>query len=182
MGCKNKNNCDCAKGSIESCLCSLVDRMDILEAALLNIDFQPTALQFTSSSNLLEATFADGSQKNVEIDFVAQGTYEELNILKENNELKVGKNYLLLDYQTEYYIEGTNTSEIIRDEQVIQETSGFAFFNPPLEDLFIGASVTVTELPVGYVGGILVGDVTTVTSYFTNGAFIKFANAMELLY
>ena len=71
MGCKN--NCDCAKGSIESCLCSLVDRMDILEAALLNIDFQPTALQFTSSSSLLSATFADGSQKNTLIDIESSG-------------------------------------------------------------------------------------------------------------
>lgn len=110
---------------------------------------------------------------------VTEGTFAELQDLIDNDELVVGQNYILTDYQTEYYIEGSNTAPIEEEIENTEIVSTFGFYDPPLDKIGLGDIVTVTELPSGYSGSIQVGDTATVTQYNSGGLLIKFSNALE---
>tara|TARA_R110002050_G_scaffold79261_5_gene169354 strand:- start:1294 stop:3462 length:2169 start_codon:yes stop_codon:yes gene_type:complete len=106
---------------------------------------------------------------------IFEGTWEELNTIKQNNGLIIGSRYLLTDYQTQYIIEGTDSSDLVVIEEVIGQASGYAQFeNVPTTLLFNGDTATIYELPDSYSGSLSVGDTVTVTDYF-NSTFIKFS-------
>ena len=104
-------------------------------------------------------------------------TYFELKGLVDNNQLIPDKRYILNDYQTEYYISGSNSGPIEVEVAIEQLSSGWAFFNPPLP-IVVGDSVEITALPAGYTGTITIGSTTTVTAN-SEGFFLRFANSME---
>lgn len=109
------------------------------------------------------------------------GTYQELKVLRDNSELKPGQRYIMTDYQTEYYIDGTNSAGRLREKEITAVVSNYAVLNDNFEeDLNNGDSVTVTELPVGYTGSIQVGDVTTVNNEQSDYYF-RFANGMHTI-
>ena len=146
---------------------------------VVNLYQNATSLQYDSQSGDLTATFLDGNSETVNLLTPFSGTYVELETLINNNELIVGQQYILTDYKTEYYIQGSNTGPIVGEIENIQVVSGFAFFDPALTAIDVGDSVTITELPAGYTGPIAVGDVTTVTQNFSGGFFMRFANGLH---
>lgn len=110
---------------------------------------------------------------------VRKVTFDELVDLQDNKELVIGGQYVLIDYEHKYYIENSMTGQIENELENIQIVSGFAFFDPPLSDIGLGDPVEVTELPSGYTGSIQVGDITTISQYFSGGFFVKFANGLH---
>ncbi|WP_299683462.1 hypothetical protein [uncultured Dokdonia sp.] len=133
---------------------------------------RPTELEFI---DLIDSMVLDE-------DLVGESTteysYTELNTLIENNALIVGKKYTIADYQTRYYIEGTNTTNINRTASSTGTVSGFAFFDPPLTEVSNGTPIKVVSLPDDYTGNIKVGDTATVTSLFS-AFFMKFTNGLQ---
>ena len=112
---------------------------------------------------------------------ITYGTYAELKLLADSNELQIGKKYILTDYQTKYYIEGTNTGVVEKEIETKQTTSGWGSYDPPISELSVGDSVTITFLPTSYVGALSVGDITTVTSVYSGGYYLKFGNGMQTI-
>ncbi|MDI9309226.1 MAG: hypothetical protein QM535_03330 [Limnohabitans sp.] len=108
-------------------------------------------------------------------------TYDELKNLKESKKLVPGQKYILTDYQTKYYIEGTNSSPIVKEVTNQSVVSNYGFFATPLTDLIVGFEVEVTSLPVGYSGPITVGSITTVSANYANGYYLKFANGLHFV-
>ena len=108
-------------------------------------------------------------------------TYDELKNLKESKNLVPGQKYILTDYQTKYYIEGTNSSPIVKDATNQSVVSNYGFFATPLTDLTVGFEVEVTSLPVGYSGPITLGSITTVSANYANGYYLKFANGLHFV-
>lgn len=103
-------------------------------------------------------------------------TYNEIKELVDNNNLVPGKRYIITDYQTKYFITGTNTSLVVREIQVNQLVSGYALFNPPLP-LNVGDSVEITAVPEGYSGTLKIGDTAQVTANYGSGYYLQFSNA-----
>lgn len=103
-------------------------------------------------------------------------TYNEIKQLVEENGLVPGKRYIINDYQTKYYIHGTNTSLINREVEVNQIVSGYALFNPPLP-LNVGDSVEITAVPEGYSGSLSIGDSVQVSVNYGGGYYLEFSNA-----
>lgn len=109
---------------------------------------------------------------------VKEYPHEYLNSLVNSEKLVVGQKYVLSDYQTKYYIEGTDTAPI--EKQITNEAivSGHGFYNPPLPDLVIGFEVEVVSLPQGYSGSITVGQKTKVTRNSSN-YYLQFENGLH---
>lgn len=106
---------------------------------------------------------------------VFEGTYSELKTLADTNKLLIGQTYILKDYQTVYEINESNSSPVLYKSEVIGVISGFGRFSPTAPELQNGSEVIIDYLPVGYSGTIQVGDVTTVTEYFSE-EFFKLVN------
>lgn len=140
---------------------------------------KPTEKQF----NDLIDTFLTEEEARVLFDGNNQleYTYDELKNLKESKNLVPGQKYILTDYQTKYYIEGTNSSPIVKDATNQSVVSNYGFFATPLTDLIVGFEVEVTSLPVGYSGPITVGSITTVSANYANGYYLKFANGLHFV-
>ncbi|MFK7113472.1 hypothetical protein V3468_03350 [Flavobacterium oreochromis] len=141
---------------------------------------KPTEDQF---SQLIDSIFT--KEEAIELfkkeDENKEYSYQELKNLIDTKNLIVGKKYILSDYQTKYYIEGTNSSII---EKVITNQSIFSnygFFPTPLTDLVVGFSIEVMSLPNGYSGNIKIGDITTVYANYEDGYYLKFANGLHLV-
>lgn len=106
-------------------------------------------------------------------------TAEELSALTEEAKLIPGNYYLLKDFQTIYTIENSNSSAIPVNLTVTSVVSGYAILNARYHYVLpAGKEVKVTELPVGYVGPIQVGDITTVSENYSNYYF-RFANGLH---
>jgi len=135
---------------------------------------RPTEPQFC---NLIDSFWADE-------DFVlaAQQKYsfDSLNSLVQQEKLVLGQKYILSGYKTQYYIEGTNTTNKVKEITNTATVNGFGFYDPGLTDLKVGTPVEVTKLPTGYTGVIKLGDVTNVTAYVF-GFYIKFANGLHVV-
>ncbi len=133
---------------------------------------RPTELEFVDliDSMVLDEDLAEGA--------ATEYSYTDLNTLIENNALIVGRKYTISDYQTRYYIQGTNTTNINRNASSQGLVSGFAFFDPQLTDVNNGTPVEVVSLPDDYAGAIQVGDTTTIVDFFS-GFFMKFANGLH---
>ena len=105
--------------------------------------------------------------------------YASLAQLVANNELIIGKNYLISDYQTQYFIEGSNSSPVVEEKVIDNYISGWAVLDNDYEyDLNFGDTVEITALPEGYDGALSVGDTTTVTEVGSDYYF-RFANGMQ---
>lgn len=108
-----------------------------------------------------------------------EGTYDEIVAIRDAQELKPGVRYIINDYQTEYFIKGSNSSGIVEEKEITANISGWAVLDDNYEyDLGVGDTVEITELPSGYGGGLVVGDTTTVSSENADYYF-KFANGMQ---
>ena len=135
---------------------------------------KPTEAQFCDfiDSMVTEGDLAINAEKEY--------TFDALKTLVEQSALVLGKKYILSGYQTKYYIEGSNTSNI---EKTITNTgivSGFGFYDPPLLDLKYGSTITVMTLPENYSGAIQLGDTATVNAYYA-GAYLKFTNGLQTI-
>jgi len=133
---------------------------------------RPTSPQF---GDLIDSLWADE-------DFVhaAQQKYsfESLTSLVQQEKLVLGQKYTLSGYKTQYYVEGTNTTNKVKEITNTATVNGYGFYDPGLTDLEVGTSVEVVKLPAGYSGAIKTGDLTNVTiSVF--GFYIKFANGLH---
>jgi len=108
-----------------------------------------------------------------------EGTWQELEALRSNNELIIGNTYILTDYQTQYIIEGTDSADKEDILEVTGTASGYARFDCVDESIINsnGDTAFVEELPVGYTGPLVVGDLLTVNAYF-NCAFIRFTPSL----
>lgn len=107
-----------------------------------------------------------------------EGTYNQIKLIKEAGQLVPNGIYILTDFQTEYFIENSNSDGIVNKLTIQSNVSGWATVGNYNYDLFTGMQVTVTGLPNNYTGAIKIGDVTTVSSSNQNYYF-KFANGMQ---
>ena len=140
---------------------------------------RPTENQF---GDLIDSIVGiDEAKKVVLGDTVKEFNHTELNSIVEKSELTPGLRYILTGYQTKYYIEGSNTSNIIKTITNDGVVTGWGFYDPPLSDLKIGSEITIASLPSGYTGTIKVGDKTTVTQYHNNGSYLMFANGFQVV-
>jgi hypothetical protein len=108
-----------------------------------------------------------------------EGTYAEIKVLKDASELIANTRYIITDYQTKYFIDGSNSSGIAKSKKISANISGWAVLDDDSAfDMYNGLVVTITELPVGYTGALQVGNTTTVS---TNSGlyYFKFANGMQ---
>ncbi|MDC7251053.1 MAG: hypothetical protein PQJ49_14180, partial [Sphaerochaetaceae bacterium] len=183
--CKNKN-------SSEKCICYLINKFDELEALVLNMEtVEDTNLPRIVSGSLDAetgiATFVRDDATEIPVDLSAllgtiafiEGTYAEIKAIKDADALIPGLTYIINDYQTEYFIEGSNSSGIVEEKEISSVVSGYAVLNNDYEyDLNVGDTVEVTELPSGYSGAVQVGDTTTVTVE-TSDYYFRFANNMH---
>jgi len=108
-----------------------------------------------------------------------EGTWAEFDALIQADELIPGQTYILTDYQTEYFIQGSNSSGVVKEKEITSAVSGYAVLDNNYEyNLNVGDSIEITELPVGYVGPVQVGDITTVT-VVSSDYYFRFANGMQ---
>lgn len=133
---------------------------------------KPTEGEF---GDLIDSILLDG---DIAARASAEFSYADLTNLIANNALVIGQKYTISDYQTRYYIEGTNTTNINREAASQGIVSGFAFFDPALDEVTNGTPIEVVSLPEGYTGAIQVGDTAAVTSFFS-GFFMKFTNGLH---
>lgn len=153
------------------------------EKKILKTYFQkgdkPTEKQFNDliDSFLTEEEAKELFKSNDQFEY----TYDELKRIKESKNLVPGQKYILTDYQTKYYIEGTNSAPIVKEATNQSVVSNYGFFATPLTDLTVGFEIEVTSLPVGYSGPITVGSITTVSANYANGYYLKFANGLHFV-
>lgn len=133
---------------------------------------RPTELEFV---DLIDSMVLD---EDLAGESTTEYSYSDLITLIENNALIVGKKYTISDYQTRYYIEGTNTSNINRNASSQGVVSGFAFFDPPLNEVSEETPIEVISLPDDYAGDIKVGDTATIVN-FISGFYMKFSNGLH---
>lgn len=105
-------------------------------------------------------------------------SFESLALLVQQEKLILGQKYILSGYKTQYYIEGTNTSNKVKEIINTATVNGFGFYDPGLTDLKVGTPVEVVKLPTGYTGAIKEGDITNV-SFTGFGIYIKFTNGLH---
>ncbi len=114
-----------------------------------------------------------------EFTFFIEGTYNELKLLSDNNELIPEKLYVITDYQHKYYIDNSNTSNIKTYKTVTGIISSYMVLNNNYEyTLLVGMVVTIESLPSGYTGTLIVGQTTTVTQA-ASSYYFRFTNGMH---
>ena len=144
----------------------------------MNLYQNATSLSYDATTGDLTATFLDGNSDTINLLNIVTGTYSELETLADNGELVIGQQYILTDYQTEYYILGSNSGKIVKERSNTQTVSGYGFFDPPITELVLGSTIEVTYLPPSYTGAIQVGDTATVSQYFSE-YYMKFSNNLH---
>lgn len=112
-----------------------------------------------------------------------EGTWEEFNTLIINNELKLGQKYLLIDFQTKYFIDNSMTEAIKETGEVTETISGYAYFDIPLNPAIqVGDQVEITYLPPSYSGPTTVGSFATITTLYGGAtSYIKFNTDLEYI-
>jgi hypothetical protein len=124
---------------------------------------------------------ADKSGNISLLDNTIEGTYEEIKTLRDNSELRPNTRYIITDYQTKYYILGSNSSGIIKEGEITSVVGNFAvIYNNYVNDLPVGKEVTITKLPLSYTGALTIGSKTTVSRNASNYYF-EFANGMHTI-
>jgi hypothetical protein len=108
-------------------------------------------------------------------------SYTDMMTLVNEKKLIAGQKYILSDYQTKYYIEGTSTAPIQKQTTNEKVVSGYGFYPTPLTDLVVGTEIEVVSLPEGYLGAIAIGDKTTVSVNYGDGYYLKFANGLQYI-
>jgi hypothetical protein len=108
-----------------------------------------------------------------------EGTYDEIKALANTSSLTLNTRYIITDYQTKYFIGGSNSSGIVKNKLIGSFVSGWAVFSDlHAYDIYIGLPVVITKLPDGYVGSLVVGGTATVTNMASN-VYFKFSNGMQ---
>lgn len=107
---------------------------------------------------------------------IISATYGALQALVSGNQLIVGATYILLEYQTIYQINGSNTTGIVQLHTVIGAAASVysQFVNVPSEiggpGNFAGVSVTVVSVPPG--GTLTVGATLSISTWFSSSYII----------
>ncbi len=124
--------------------------------------------------NTIEVTTISATTyMNLPSDVAFSGTYLELKAMIDNNELLVGKKYVLTDYQTVYQINGSNSSNKIQEHTIIGKVGSYSQFNNVPEDIVVvGSTVICTYAPIG--ATVVTGQTFTIVEYFSSG-FIRFS-------
>ncbi len=129
-----------------------------------------TALTIT---NIEVSTISATTYVNLPSDVAFSGTYVELKAMIDNNELLVGKKYVLTDYQTVYQINGSNSENNIQIHSVVGKTLDYTQFdNVPENIAHSGNVVTCVYAPPG--STIVTGQTFVITQYFSQ-EFIMFS-------
>lgn len=105
--------------------------------------------------------------------FGAVGTYAEIKAIRDGNRLTPGSRYTITDYQTKYFIEGSNSAglKVINTLDSIFSSTWMIFAKGYDYLLEIGTQLTVKTLPDGYAGSVLVGDTALINDIFDNYYF-----------
>jgi len=112
--------------------------------------------------------------------FGATGTYEEIKAIRDGDRLTPGSRYTITDYQTKYFIEGSNSSGIVAENTIAALVSGFITWTKGYDTLLeVGMTITISELPDGYVGPHIVGEQALCTEAQSDYYF-RFDNGMHL--
>ena len=136
---------------------------------------QQTTDTVLNNSNLPGTTTTDALNS---LAFGATGTYEEMKAIRDGNRLTPGSRYTITDYQTKYFIEGSNSSGIIRSNTFATTGNWSSLIRGYEYLLTVGQEVEIVSLPDGYQGIHTVGELTTVSD-ISGSYWFKFANAMD---
>jgi hypothetical protein len=110
---------------------------------------------------------------------IGRGSYSYFTTIVNENRLTPEKSYILDQYVHKYYIEESNTSPKKVFRTITSKISVYLVLdNSVLDDLSVGMTVTIEELPPGYTGTLVVGSTTTVSSNDFN-YYWRFANGMH---
>lgn len=124
-------------------------------------------------NNIEVSTVSATTYLNLPSDVAFSGTYMELKALIDNNELLVGKKYVLTDYKTVYQINGSDSSNNTQIHEIIGRTAQYTQFNSVPSDIApVGSVVTCVYTPPG--ASIVTGQTFTIITYF-NSAYIRFS-------
>jgi len=135
--------------------------------------------EIPTSDGVLNTSTVPGPTVTAALDFLnaeVSGTYDEIKALRDSGVLKPGGRYIMTDYQTQYVINGSNSTDIVVplviDSVFSPGGSGYLIFDVGFEyRLEIGAVLTMVTLPDGYAGPINVGDTTTIRTIFDSYYF-----------
>lgn len=107
--------------------------------------------------------------------FGATGTYDEIKAIRDGDRLTPGSRYTITDYQTKYYIEGSNSSGLkiyTRIDSIFGPgAGGYVVFDDYQPLLQAGMILTIDKLPDGYVGPFQEGDELECTTNFSDFYF-----------
>jgi hypothetical protein len=139
-----------------------------------NVTFEDTNVEYNPALDELTIGFVDGTSGSTNIlGAIFEGTYDELKTLKDNNQLVVGRQYILKDFETKFFIEGSNSDVSKTPFRVKGYQSGYANITPletemtPLPVNGDGHSIFATNTITTGSGTINTGDELEL---FSNGA------------
>lgn len=157
-----------------------------IEQVLSELPIGIRSLGLKVNVNKIDYCFRNGTgDGDLEIDQIVdsnkiEGIYAELKALVDADKLIIGAKYILTDYRTKYFINGSNSSGVVRKETITSVVANYAVMSGGyVSDLLVNGTVIVTELPIGYTGTVQVGDTTRVT-VASSEYYFRFANNMHL--
>lgn len=132
--------------------------------------------EIPTSDGILNVSTVPGPTVTAALDYLngqVVGTYDEIKALRDAGALKPGNRYTLTNYQTKYFIDGSNSSGI-KVENTVDSIFGteWIIFTKGYDYLIEeGMVLTCTSLPPGYTGSHVVGDTFIVAEIFDNYYF-----------
>ncbi len=131
---------------------------------------QQTTDSVLNRSNLPGTTTTDALNS---LAFGETGTYAEIRAIRDGNRLTPGNRYIITDYQTKYFINGSDSAAlktINRVDSIFINT--WLIFSKGYDYLIeVGTVLIITSLPDGYAGSFQVGDTAVVNDIFDNYYF-----------
>ena len=131
---------------------------------------QQTTDTVLNNSNLPGTTTTEALNS---LAFGATGTYEEIKAIRDGGRLTPGSRYTITDYQTKYFIDGSNSSGLVVNNTLDSIfDSSWLIFEKGFDFLIeTGTIMEIKSLPEGYTGPVLVGDTAAITDIFDNYYF-----------
>lgn len=114
------------------------------------------------------------------LDIAIEGDYFSIVNLRDQEKLVPKQKYLVTDYLHTYFIQGSNSTGIVKFAEIYQYIYGYATLGYYNYDLTVGRMVVINYLPNGYSGNLQVGDTTTV-SVNSQSWYFQFANGMHTI-
>lgn len=153
-----------------------------------NVTFEDTNVEYNPALDELTIGFVDGTSGSTNIlGAIFEGTYDELKTLKDNNQLVVGRRYILKNFQTKYIIDGSYSGT---DDYLFEYDSNVGSY---LKLRYIGDNkdfkrdviksgdnlLCFIEITEGN-GTHNIGDIITITSIFNNDYIIPSVSASSM--